>query len=513
MDFAAAVFGAYDHDAGRRLIRNFLLLVSKKNSKSTIAGAIALTALMRNWRMSAEYLIVAPTIEVANNSFWPARDMIKADEELNELLEVQDHLRTIRHRLTKATLKVVAADAEAISGKKAVGILIDELWLFGKRANAENMVREATGGLASRSEGFVIYLSTQSDDPPSGVFRQKLQEFRDIRDGVVVDSKSMGVLYEFPPSMITSGEYRDPATFHITNPNLGTSVDEEFLYDEFTRAERSGQQSLIGFAAKHLNVEIGLSLRSDRWPGAEFWSQRADPSLTLAVIQERSDGIICGVDGGGLDDLFGLAVLGRDRETKHWLLWSHAWCHRSVLERRKSIASKLLDFALAGELTICSDRLDDLSEIIGIIAGIKDEDLLGCVAVDPAGLGGLVDALSDISVTQENKMLIGVGQGYKLMSAIKTCERKLVDGTLWHNATKLMDWCCGNVRIEPTATAIRATKQNAGDAKIDAWMAMANAIHAMIENPPDPGSIYLTGERPGGLLVLSSPNRFSPFGD
>jgi phage terminase large subunit-like protein len=302
MDFAAAVFGAYDHDAGRRLIRNFLLLVSKKNSKSTIAGAIALTALMRNWRMSAEYLIVAPTIEVANNSFWPARDMIKADEELNELLEVQDHLRTIRHRLTKATLKVVAADAEAISGKKAVGILIDELWLFGKRANAENTLREATGGLASRPEGFVIFLSTQSDDTPSGVFRQKLQEFRDIRDGVVVDKKSMPVLYEFPPSMLASGEYRDPENFYITNPNLDASVDREFLTDEFAKAERSGQTSLIGFAAKHLNVEIGLSLRSDRWPGAEFWSQRADPSLTLAVIKERSDGIIYGVDGGGLDD-------------------------------------------------------------------------------------------------------------------------------------------------------------------------------------------------------------------
>ena len=123
------------------------------------------------------------------------------------------------------------------------------------------------GGLASRPEGFVIYASTQSDEPPSGVFKQKLDEFRDIRDGKISDPKSMGVLYEFPRHMIESGAYRDPENFYITNPNLGASVDEEFLRDEFIKAERNGRASLTGFCAKHLNCEVGLGLRGDRWGG------------------------------------------------------------------------------------------------------------------------------------------------------------------------------------------------------------------------------------------------------
>ena len=57
-----------------------------------------------------------------------------------------------------------------------------------------------------------------------------------------------------------------------------------------------------------------------------------------------------GIDGGGLDDLLGVAVLGRTEKARRWLLWSKAWAHLSVLERRKGEASVLRDFEEAGEL-------------------------------------------------------------------------------------------------------------------------------------------------------------------
>ncbi len=496
-DIVSAVFGAYDHSDGRRLISEFMLLVSKKNTKSTFAAGIMLTALIRNWRAGAEFLILAPTVEVANNSFIPAAGMIRNDPELNDLLKVQDHIRTITHLTTGATLKVVAAENDTVSGKKATGILVDELWLFGKRPNAESMLREATGGLASRPEGFTIYATTQSDEAPAGVFKQKLDYFRGVRDGRVSDRHSLGVLYEFPKAMVEAEAYRDKRNFYVTNPNLGLSVDEQFLTREYDKAAVAGEASLQNFFAKHLNVEIGLALASTGWAGAEFWAKRGDPAIDLATILRDCDVACVGIDGGGLDDLLGLAVIGRHRDTKHWLHWGRAWAHPIVLERRKSEAPRLRDLADAGDLQLVSDIGQDVTEVADIVDEIRQAGILGGVGLDPHGIASIVDALREREVTGD--LLVGVTQGFRLNGAIKTAERKLADGTFRHGDQPLMAWCVGNAKVEPKGNAILITKQASGRAKIDPVMAMLNAVELMSRDPAPKGvSVYETR----GLVTL-----------
>jgi phage terminase large subunit-like protein len=481
-DFVGSIFGAYDAETGRRLITEFFLLISKKNAKSTGAAGIMLSALTWNWRESAEFLIVAPTIEVANNSFYPARDMVRKDSELSDLLHVQDHYRTITHRITNATLKVVAADNEAVGGKKATGILIDELWMFGKRPGAENMLREATGGLASRPEGFVIYASTQSDEAPAGVFRQKLMYARGVRDGRIIDKRFLPVLYEFPQKIVDAKGYLDFDNLHITNPNLGASVDEEFLRRELGKAKENGHESIIGFLAKHANVEIGLALKSDGWAGAEYWEPQAlAAGLSLDDVLSRSEVLTVGIDGGGLDDLLGLAVMGREKASGDWLLWNRAYAHPSVLERRKSEAARFEDFQRDGDLAFVESVGEDVDEVAGIVDRCLGSGMLNKVGVDVAGIGAIVDALVGIGVKDDQ--IVGVPQGWKLNGAIKTTERKLAARQLWHGGQRMMSWCVGNAKVEPRGNAITITKQAAGSAKIDPLMATFNAAQLMSMNP------------------------------
>lgn len=479
-DLVASLFGAYDMQSGRRLITEWFVCIPKKNSKSSLAAGIMMTAMILNWRMSAEYAILAPTIEVANNSFAPARDMVKHEDELDDLFQVQTHIKTITHRGTSATLKVVAADANTVGGKKSVGTLIDELHLFGTQVSAEQMFREATGGLASRPEGFIIYLTTQSANPPAGIFRQKLKYARDVRDGKIDDPCFVPIIFEHPPDMVARGEHLLIENLGMVNPNLGYSVDRAFLEREFRKAKEMGEESFRGFLSKHANVEIGLNLRSDRWAGADFWStQKA--KLSLARILERCEVVDVGVDGGGLDDLLGLSVVGRDKVTKEWLSWSHAWAHVIALERRKSEAARLRDFEQAGDLTIVKEAGQDTQEMADFVSMIHKAELLDKIGVDPSGIGSILDALLNVGIPED--AVVGISQGWRLGGAIKTTERKLAEGVLVHADQSLMDWCVGNARVEPRGNAILITKQASGAGKIDPLMALFNAVSLMALTP------------------------------
>lgn len=480
-DLVASIFGAYDPETGRRLITEWFILIPKKNSKSTIAAGIMMTALILNWRQSAEFSILAPTVEVANNAYAPARDMTQRDDDLDALMHVQTHIKSITHRESGATLKVVAADSNTVGGKKSVGTLVDELWLFGKRHDAENMLREAIGGLASRPEGFVIYLTTQSDEPPAGVFKQKLQYAREVRDGVIVDKRFVPVIFEHPPEMVARKEHLLAENLALVNPNLGYSVDEEFLFREFAKAQQGGEESFRGFLAKHGNVEIGLALRSDRWAGADFWEDAVEP-CTFDQLIERCEVIDIGIDGGGLDDLLGAYAVGREKGTNRKLGWGHAWAHPSVLERRKEIAPALQDFAKAGHLTLVKRVGDDVDELADIAEQIHEVGLLDKIGCDPVGLGAILDKLEERGIP--NDKIVGISQGWKLGGAIKTAERWLAEGSFAPATQPMMAWCVGNARVEPRANSILITKQASGSAKIDPLMALFNAVTLMALNPP-----------------------------
>ncbi|OAS26293.1 terminase large subunit [Methylobacterium platani] len=498
-DIVRAVFGAYDPATNERMLQEAFVLVPKKNSKTSGAASIMLTAIILNRRPEAEGLLIAPTKDVADRSFKQIAGTIRADPELIKVFHIQQHIRKITHIRTGATIEVKASDTDVITGAKATYILIDETHVFAAKSKASDIFVEIRGALTARPDGFLIQITTQSKDPPAGVFKVELANARDVRDGKL-DLPLLPILYELPEAYSKDGGWENENYWSLVNPNLGRSVNVAFLRREVLKAKREGPEKIRLIASQHFNVQVGSALRTDRWPGAEFWEKRADPDLTLEELLLRCEVVVVGVDGGGLDDLFGLAVLGRDRETRHWLCWSRAWAHTSVLERRPGIVAQLRDFEKAGELTIVDDKLEDVSEIVDLIAGIRDRGLLGGVGVDPAGLGELVEGLAAEEITQEDGGLVGVPQGFGLMAAIKTAERKLANGTFVHSGSSLAAWCVANLKIEPTATAVRATKQNAGDAKIDVAMAQFNAVFLLSRNPEplQPRSVY--EDRP--LLIV-----------
>ncbi|MEN7529330.1 terminase large subunit [Cupriavidus sp. DL-D2] len=493
-DPTRALFGSLDPVTQARRIRELFLLVPKKNSKTTNGALLMLTALLLNRRPHASMIMTAPVQDVATLAFDAAHGAIELDPVLQKKLHVREHLKKIVHRETKAELEIMSFDPSALTGQKPVAVLIDELHVVAKMSKAASAIRQLRGGMLPFPEAFMAFITTQSEEAPVGVFKAELMKARAIRDGRQRGAM-LPVLYEFPPAMQKDpSQWQNPANWPMVTPNNGKSITVERLQEEFETARNTGEEELRAWASQHLNVEIGLALRSDSWAGAEQWEKQAAPKrCTLPELLRRCEVIDVGVDGGGLDDLLGLSAVGRCRKTGHWLAWCKAWAHPIVLERRKSEAAKLLDLSASGDLVIVDEIGEDVEQLAQDVLQIYEAGLLDKIGVDPTGIGAVLDALSAAGIPEKNAkgedMIVGITQGFKLNGTIKTTERKLAEGTLWHGGTDLMNWCVGNAKVEQRGNAILITKQASGRAKIDPLMALFNAVALLSLNPEGMGSM------------------------
>ncbi len=487
-EIVRALFGSMDPVTRERMIREIFVLVAKKNSKTTNSALLMLAALLLNQRPKAEFFFVAPVHDTAEIAFSAVAGAIALDPVLGKKLHVRDHLKRIVHRESGAELAILTFDPAVLTGQKVSGgVLIDELHVVAKANKAASSIRQLRGGMLPFPEAFMMFITTQSEEAPSGVFKAELQKARAIRDGTR-EGVMLPVLYEFGAAMQKDAAFwRDPKNWHMVMPNAGRSITIERLVEEFDTAQATSEEELRSWASQHLNVEIGLALHSDRWAGADYWEQQARPAFTLDELLARCEVVDVGIDGGGLDDLLGLDVTGREIGTGTWLTWTHAWCHPIALERRKSEAERFRDFARDGDLTIVERIGDDVEEVAAIVAHCEQSGKLDKVGVDQAGIGAILDALESAGVPKEK--IIGITQGWKMTGAIKTAERKLAEGGLIHGGQAMMAWCVSNAKVEPRGNAVIITKQAAGSAKIDPLLAMLNAVSLISLNPAAQGGI------------------------
>ena len=229
-------------------------------------------------------------------------------------------------------------------------------------------------------------------------------------------------------------------------------------------------------------------MAGDGWPGVEYWLAASDRTLTLDSLLKRCEVAVVGGDGGGLDDLFGGCVVGREKGTRHWLVWAKVWAHPIVLKRRKEIAETLRDFAADHDLVFCTRPTQDIEEFTDICCKVRDVGLLPekeGIGVDKLGLPALVDELiaRGFDTDANGGTITGIGQGGFLNDAIIGTERKLADGTLKHAGQGIMRWAIENAKVELKGSARAITKQAAGKAKIDPFIAMLNAAKLMSRNP------------------------------
>lgn len=249
-------------------------------------------------------------------------------------------------------------------------------------------------------------------------------------------------------------------------------------------------------------MQIGISLRANRWAAAEFWAAAKAPKpFTLDELIEASEVITVGIDGGGLDDLLGFAAIGRlptvlreytdnitnqKVQVKPWWVWTRAWCHTIALERRMSIAPTLKGFEKDGDLIIVKNIGDESEQVAQLCKQIHDSGKLDSIGLDPLGIGTLIEELTAVEIPEDK--LIGVSQGFKMAGYIKTSENKIARKHLLHADQDMMAWCVGNSRTVVRGSGTMISKAESGTAKIDPVIGMLNGVALMSLNPEAPNT-------------------------
>jgi phage terminase large subunit-like protein len=497
-DLVRAIFGAFDPETNLRIIREYFLMIPKKNGKTSIAAAIMLVALMMNERPAAKALLVAPVISTALMAYEQACGIIKLTvlESGTRLVDVftwHDHEQRIKYLRPDipSEMQIKAADADVITGSKASYVLIDETHVFASRPSAKGVFVEIRGGLSHpMNTGFLLQITTQSKTAPSGVFKAELGRARDIRDGKKT-GPILAVLYELPAAMQASGEWKDRRTWAMVNPHMGRSVSEDFLEEELAKAEDDGDDAVSIVASQHFNVEIGVGHNADAWSGAAHWMAAERGHVSLDFILTNAEVCTIGVDWGGADDLAALCVIGRF-PNKTWAAWVKAWARPSVFKARPKIADRLRDFERAGDLAVVPTGEAQAAEAADICLRVYESGLLpetGGIGLDSAGVDLLIDALDTRGLV--HPLVVPVPQGWKLQSAVSGVPLRLEAGTLVHGGQSVMTWAVGNAKQRLKGSNYVVEKELAGAAKIDPLIALFNAAMRMRENPVAAGDNYL----------------------
>jgi len=277
-----------DYFAGAR---ETLVLLSKKNGKTTLLAALALYHLIRT--PDAECVIGATSRDQATILFDQARGFVERSEALRERVVVKRGFREIRSRRDAGRIRVLAADVDTADGIIPTLALVDEL----HRARSTELYGVFRDGLGPR-EGQMLAISVAGDHEgsPLGVMRSTARKLPDVvrRNGYTYARTRDGafVLHEW--SLEDGDDREDMRVVKRVNPASWQTLDR--------LRERHDSPSMLTW--QWARFACGVWMSADAyWLTGEVWHDAERPELI-----EHGDRVTIGFDGARYGDATALVA-------------------------------------------------------------------------------------------------------------------------------------------------------------------------------------------------------------
>jgi phage terminase large subunit-like protein len=423
--FITTIFGWVDQ-AGLRRFRKALIVVPRKNAKTTICAGIALFLLCADREPGAEVYSAAVTRDQAKISWEIAQRMVKREPEMQDYFGVQ----ALAHSIVTddgSSFKPLSRDADSLEGLSPHGAVVDELHAH-KTREVFDVLDEATG---ARSQPLIFIISTEGDNP-TGVFPEQVAYGQQVLRGSHEDEAYFAVIY----GIDKEDDWTLPESWRKANPNYGVSIFERDLETRFKQALKN-PASQSSFKTKRLNIRVGAGdayfnvlawdtiCKDSSLKLEDFYGQPCKMMLDLASKRDLTAKIYLFRHGSGY------AVFGRYYLPEAALIagsvnydFYRGWSERGFITFTEGNRT---DYAVVESDILEEDLKHFQPEMIGVDPNYNAEHLTQRLTSGGAPMQEVPHTVVNFS------------------EAMKTLEAMIVGGQIHHNGDPVLAWAIGNV--------------------------------------------------------------------
>lgn len=451
--FIEAAYGFKYQDTGLRRFNEALLLIARKNGKTSLISAIDIAEFFLS-KGGTDIVCASNTNEQASILFEEINNMREQSKALRNEKRSKKNIFYIYSPKNKNKIKKLSAQSRNKDGYNIEVGCIDEV-----HEMTDDKVYNAIKQSQSTKQEPLIFIITTEGTTVGGFLDNKLAYVRKMIKGEIEDEKILPWLYTQDS---VDEIFQDPSSWMKSNPSLGTIKKESYLYDIMNKA-KNDMATKVTMLCKDFNikqVESGSWLTFDELNNEEKYD-----------ISDLSDSYaIGGVDLSSTTDLTA-AVLLLIKNGKKYVI-PHFFMPSELVQTRVEIDKIPYDlWVKKGYITLTEGNQNDFSLVTQWFLKMTRELEIRplWVGYDPWNSQYWVKEMEDAGFTME-KVRQGV---YSLSEPMKQLEGDLRNKLVVYNNNPILKWCFANTQAKLDVNGnIQPSKLNSKLKRIDGCVAL-----------------------------------------
>jgi len=316
----AAVFGIVHKVDGYRKFQEALLIVARKNGKSTIAAAIALYLQIGDGELGPEIYAVATKKDQAKIIWLEAKRMVKKSPVLKK--RIKPLVSEMVSDFNDGTFKPLGRDSETIDGLNVHGATFDEVHAW-KDMNMYDVVVDGT----SSRDNPLIFITSTAGTVRESVFDRLYDECEMVINGYgdpdgYKNERLLPIIYELDQR----SEWTDESKWKKANPGLGTIKKVDTLKQKVNKA-RANPMLVKNLVCKDFNI---------RETNGEAWLtfDQLDNQQKFDIAELKPKYGIGGADLASTTDLTCATVIFMIPEDENIYVEQMYWLPEELLDKR-----------------------------------------------------------------------------------------------------------------------------------------------------------------------------------